>query len=138
MTQSSLKTYSLQKGVFSFSDARIFSGMLPFKFMALGLMKKDAFNGNENSNPFKLVNTSVNKVEVKLDDDTSSTQKSCDFANDKTIDAYMYLLRIGNLKTKQISREPFRNGGKSLWEFHFSNDLNSKTVRELRHGAEKT
>ena len=120
------KTFTVAQGTSSIDIDSFFTGQVP-KFIAIGLVKNSAFNGNYGESPYNFQHFDINYAALSVDGRQIPTKGlQFDLDEGKWLDGYIYLLKCTgsypNDRSNGITGEEYLNGS-FLMAFDLTPDL---------------
>ncbi len=141
MGRSKMISYTIGKGSMSYFKDNIFSSLRLPKFVVVGFVKARAFVGDYKSDPFNFENFDISSVGLLLDGQAFPYRDiyTPDFENNLYTREYLtsIIQNTEHLNTNLnngITKEMFGHGGRCLFTFNLTPDLNMGLTQMPRDG----
>ena len=136
--KSSIKTFSLPKGISTFSTDDIFHGKVPTKII-IGMVSTEAYNGSFSLNPFNFIHNNLNFIEFAVNG-KSVPQEALqpNFSNLDTVTSYLTLFsnKYPHHKGNFIEREDYGNGY-ALFVFDVQGEADGDLMVKQKEGISR-
>ena len=136
--KSNIKTFSLAKGISTFTADDIFHGNVPSKVI-LGFVRTEAYSGSYSFNPFNFIHSGVNFIEFAVNGKSVPEEPlQPNFANLDFVTSYLTLFKnkYPQHRGNFIERDDYDNGY-SLFLFDIQGEADGDLMSKSKEGISR-